>query len=248
MKPFMNCPACQGKLHISALQCSGCGMELKNSFSFSAFDSLTEEQHAFLLAFLQCRGNLKDVQEKLGISYFIARKKLDDLLIELNLAEQEDKPAIGEEMYDMRNWITNAGSKKPSEIIKHKLKEHGGRVIVHTARGLPCEICVAADGVSFVSDKLPIKPPYEFRVFDMIVDMLRASGGKAPKGNGRNYKLGQPGCDETTVVGYIGKHYAGRKDGNSVFDPVFVLAAVLEWAGIAENGRGELILNAAYME
>ena len=34
----------------------------------------------------------------------------------------------------------------------------------------------------------------------------------------------------------------------SVFDPVFVLAAVLEWAGIVINGRGELILTEAYRE
>jgi len=84
-------------------------------------------------------------------------------------------------------------------------------------------------------------------VFDMIVELLLANGGKARKGNGRNYKLGEPDCDETTVVGYIGKHYAGKSYGDSVFDPVFVLAAVLEWAGIATNGRGELLLTASYM-
>ena len=40
--------------------------------------------------------------------------------------------------------------------------------------------------------------------------------------------------------------YRGYELGASVYDPVFVMAAVLEWAGIAENGRGELILTNEY--
>ena len=34
--------------------------------------------------------------------------------------------------------------------------------------------------------------------------------------------------------------------GDSVYDPVFVLAAVLEWADIAYNGRGYLELTENY--
>ena len=38
----------------------------------------------------------------------------------------------------------------------------------------------------------------------------------------------------------------GKKEGMSVFDPVFVLSAILDWAGIAHNGRGYLELTAEY--
>lgn len=58
--------------------------------------------------------------------------------------------------------------------------------------------------------------------------------------------MGEPECDETTVVGAIGKYYWGKEDGESVLDPVFVVAAVLEWAGIARNERGELSLTSHY--
>ena len=97
----------------------------------------------------------------------------------------------------------------------------------------------------FISKKLPVKPPYEYKVFDAIVDLLIANGGRARKGNGRNYKLGHPECDENTVVGAVAI-YTGKKPGESVYDPVFVLAAVLEWAGIASNERGELVLTQSY--
>ena len=76
--------------------------------------------------------------------------------------------------------------------------------------------------------------------------MLLANNGRARKGNGRSYKLGEPECDETTVVGYIAKYYAKKEYGESVFDPVFVLAAVLDWADIADNERGEIVLTASY--
>lgn len=244
-KAISTCPACYGKLHISTLACPDCGMELRNTFDLNPFDMLDDEKAAFLQSFLRNRGNLKNVQAEMQMSYPTAKRRLDEILIALGLYEEETDSNEREEM-DMRNWFTDHKSNLASEIIKTKLKKNGGRVIVYTARGLPCEICVAADGVSFESDKLPIKPAFQFTVFDTIVELLKKQNGRARKGNGRNYKLGEENCDDTTVVGYIAKHYSGKKEGSSVFDPVFVLAAVLEWADIARNERGELVLTANY--
>ena len=191
------------------------------------------------------------VQSELGISYPSARKRLDDLLMALNLLEnhQQNWQKVEDEgSIDMSTWSVQENSKKASDIIKKKLLENNGRVIVRTARGLPCEIRAAPDGVSFLSNKLPIHPPYRYEVFDVIVDLLISQGGRAKKGNGRNHRLGEAECDETTVVGAIGYHYTHAENGKSVYDPVFVLAAVLEWAGIASNERGELVLTAHYQE
>lgn len=241
-KMISKCPGCNGTLHITTLQCPDCGMELKNDFEMSVFDTLSGEEYAFLMAFLRQRGNLKNVQSELEISYPTAKKKLDELLARLRLAEPEQEEI---EMPSITKLTADRNSTRPSEIIKAKLLDNGGRVIVHTARGLPCEIIADSDGKSFVSKKLPVKPPYEYKVFDAIVDLLIANGGRARKGNGRNYKLGHPECDENTVVGIVAI-YAGKKSGESVYDPVFVLAAVLEWAGIASNERGELVLTQSY--
>ena len=243
-KLISKCPCCNETLRVTTLQCSECGMEVKNDFELSAFDRLSNEQYAFLIEFLQQRGNLKNVQSELGVSYPTAKKQLDDLLIALELTQEADEQEMEE--IDMSNLVVNYNSTDASEIIKAKLLSCGGRVIVYSARGLPCEIWADADGKSFVSNKLPIKPNYEYRVFDVIVDLLLANGGRARKGNGRSYKLGEPECDETTVVGAIAKNYAGKKNGESVFDPVFVFAAILEWAGIANNERGELVLTQNY--
>lgn len=250
-KLISECPACGSKLRITSLHCAGCGMELRNDFALSPFDLLNAEQMRFLCAFLRQRGNMSSVQSELGISYPTAKKKLDDLLTALNLLEdnrQDAKTVEDKRGVDMTTWHVQENSTKASDIIKRKLIENNGRVIVHTARGLPCEIRIAPDGVSFLSDKLPINPPYRLEVFDIIVDLLISQGGRAKKGNGRNHKLGEPECDETTVVGVIGYQYAHAESGKSVYDPVFVLAAVLAWAGIANNERGELVLTTHYRE
>lgn len=247
-KVISECPVCGTKLKIASLHCADCGMELRNDFELSPFDVLNSEQTDFLFSFLKQRGNMSSVQNELGISYPTAKKRLDNLLIALALADKSQQQSKDEEVIDMSTWSVPTDSNKASDIIKRKLMENNGRVIVHTARGLPCEIRVAPDGVSFLSNKLPLNPPYRYEVFDVIVDLLISQGGRARKGNGRNYKLGEPECDETTVVGAIGYHYAHTEAGRSVYDPVFVLAAVLEWAGIANNERGELCLTANYRE
>ena len=239
-RPISKCPACHGTLQVTTLQCPDCGMELRNTFDLSAFDRLDNEQFEFLIAFLKNRGNLKEVQSEMKLSYPAAKKKLDSLLTALHLSSAPDEATSKE--VDVSRMRVDYTSELASEIIKAKLKAHGGHVTVYTARGLPCEIYAEPDGTTFTSDKLPVKPAYDYTVFDDIVELLIKQGGRARKGNGRNYKLGEPGCEENTVVGTIALH-CGRTIGESVFDPVFVMAAILEWAGIAENGRGELILS-----
>lgn len=234
------CPTCDGTLQISTLTCPDCGTEIKNSFELSAFDKLSGEQGDFLLEFLKSRGNLKDLQANLGISYPTAKKKLDNLLAALDLAGEEAQTEEGE--IDMTNLTVNRSSTKASEIIKAKLFDNGGRAIVHTFRGEPRQISISNDG-KFLCPQLV---PYDFEIFDAIVDLLlRSPGYRAKKGNARNFKLGEPGCEESTVAGTI-LVYLGVKPGRTGYDPAFLLCAVLEWAGIATNGRGVLSLNNEY--
>lgn len=244
-KMMKHCPVCNSDLIINSLLCPTCKLELRGEFEINPFEQLSEDQTAFLYSFLKNRGNLSAVQANLQISYPTAKKRLGELLVQLGI---EDKDSAGEnkELLDMTNWTYDKSSRKASDIIRSKLIACGGRAVVHTARGLPCEVVVSADGQGFTCDKLPITPPYRFEVFDVIVDLLIANNGRARKGNGRSYRLGEPECDETTVVGTIAYNYSGKKTGNSVFDPVFALAAILDWADIARNERGELVLTASY--
>ena len=235
------CPVCQQNLKIATLQCPDCGLELRNSFEMSVFDKLSDEQHNFLMIFLKNRGNLRNLQNELKISYPLAKKRLDDLLTALGIVE--DVPDEEPEEIDAHNIKIDTASKKASEIIKAKLVESGGRAMVRTYTGELREIQAAANGKQFLCPQLT---PYDYTVFDAVVDLLMKSPGyRARKGNARNFKLGEPGCEENTVAGAV-LVYMGKKPGESGLDPVFILAAVLEWAGIATNGRGYIALTEKY--
>ena len=172
-KMISECPACGAKLRITSLRCADCGMELRNDFELSPFDSLNQEQKDFLIAFLKQRGNMSSVQNELGISYLTAKKRLDDLLEALNLVDENQKKTEYEGAIDMSTWYVQKDSNKASDIIKRKLMENGGRVVVRLMKGSPCEIIATPDGESFVTDKIQNKKlPYRYEVFDVIVNLL----------------------------------------------------------------------------
>lgn len=79
------CPVCEGKLKITRLSCGECGTEISGNFEISRFGCLNEENMKFLKVFLSSRGNLKEVEKQMGISYPTIRNRLDELLGALGL-------------------------------------------------------------------------------------------------------------------------------------------------------------------
>ena len=235
------CPVCNSKLHINRLACPSCKAEYPIDEELSSFDYLSDKQKELLEAFLRHKGNLKLVGEELDMSYPTVNKRYEELLIALGLKEKEE---IKEEEIDMNVFgKLNLNSEKASDIIKNKLYKNNGAATVVLKNGENCRIYIAKDGNGFVSDKLSMQE-MQFSVFDIIVDFLKEKGGKAPKGLGRGKddKIGHGHCGSETIMYQIATKYYGKTEGESTFDPVFVLAAILDWAGIAENCRGYLRL------
>lgn len=74
------CPVCGRKLKVVKLQCENCDTAIENDFSLSKFDYLSAEDLSFAETFLKCRGNIKEVEKELKISYPTVRSKLDDVI------------------------------------------------------------------------------------------------------------------------------------------------------------------------
>ena len=81
------CPVCEGELTISRLHCRSCGTALEGEFGVGRFGRLSKEQMALLESFLRSRGNLKEMERELGISYPTVRGRVDALVRALGLAE-----------------------------------------------------------------------------------------------------------------------------------------------------------------
>ena len=90
------CPVCEGELTISRLQCRTCGTALEGEFGVGRFGRLTKEQLALLESFLRSRGNLKEMERELGISYPTVRGRVDALVRALGLADGEEADEIDE--------------------------------------------------------------------------------------------------------------------------------------------------------
>jgi hypothetical protein len=89
------CPVCQGELTITRLQCRSCGTALEGEFGVGRFGRLEREQLSFLESFLRSRGNLKEMERELGISYPTVRSRLEGLLRALGLGDGEAPEEVG---------------------------------------------------------------------------------------------------------------------------------------------------------
>lgn len=74
------CPACGDNLAVRRLECVNCETAVEGRFVQSRFDRLSPEQQEFVEVFLLSRGNIKEVERVLGISYPTVRNRLDAVL------------------------------------------------------------------------------------------------------------------------------------------------------------------------
>ncbi len=74
------CPICSAQLRVVRLECGSCGTRLEGSFSLGRFHSLTPEQLEFIEAFIRARGNFKDLEREVGLSYPTLRSRLDAVI------------------------------------------------------------------------------------------------------------------------------------------------------------------------
>jgi hypothetical protein len=74
------CPACAGPLLITRLQCPGCGTEVSGAFASDRLVNLPEPHASLLELFLRVRGNVKEMERELGLSYPTVRARLEAAL------------------------------------------------------------------------------------------------------------------------------------------------------------------------
>ncbi len=82
------CPVCSEQLQVVRLECGSCGTRMEGSFSLGRFHGLAPEQLEFLETFIRARGNFKDIERELGISYPTVRSRLDALIRALGFPSQ----------------------------------------------------------------------------------------------------------------------------------------------------------------
>src|SRR4029453_16465403 len=87
------CPVCSSELAVTRLHCASCGTTLEGDFSVGRFGRLSRDQLALLESFLRSRGNLRDMERELGISYPTVRSRVEQLVRSLGFGPRGDDEA-----------------------------------------------------------------------------------------------------------------------------------------------------------
>jgi hypothetical protein len=91
-RPPTSCPVCNHRLATTRLTCPECTTELSGAFTSCEFCVLSDEDRDVLRVFLASRGNMKELERHLGVSYPTARSRYDGLLSKLGI-ERTAAPA-----------------------------------------------------------------------------------------------------------------------------------------------------------
>lgn len=94
-KILEKCPSCGSDLEVTRLNCKACDTVVLGHFEPCRFCKLSPDSMNFLEAFVKSRGNVKEMERELGISYWVVRGKLNDLIKELGF-EAESIPDVDE--------------------------------------------------------------------------------------------------------------------------------------------------------
>jgi hypothetical protein len=90
------CPVCSNELAVTRLHCRSCGTTLEGDFSVGRFGRLNRDQLALLESFLRSRGNLREMERELGISYPTVRSRVEALVRALGFGPRADADELDE--------------------------------------------------------------------------------------------------------------------------------------------------------
>jgi hypothetical protein len=78
-----SCPICQSEIKVTEIRCRKCKSVIQGEFDLCKFCRLNDQQKYFVEVFIKNRGNIKEIERELGISYPTVRNKLDQVILVL---------------------------------------------------------------------------------------------------------------------------------------------------------------------
>ncbi|MFA5524995.1 MAG: DUF2089 domain-containing protein [Tissierellales bacterium] len=74
------CPVCNHEMNVTRIHCDYCETTIEGNFTLCKFCRLNEDQKNFVEVFIKNRGNIKEIEKELGISYPTVRSKLENAI------------------------------------------------------------------------------------------------------------------------------------------------------------------------
>jgi hypothetical protein len=234
------CPICKEELVATKLSCKHCGLELSNDFSLNKFNLLSEDDLYFMEMFLKYSGNLKELQKHLKISYPTARnhlKRIQQLLGYSSPSNQTDSTdTVLAELPIYQNESHTV------QKIKRKLNNLHGCATIPLSRTGSFHIFYEDYGNGIYASNVPHNRILTWKAFDLAIEIITKSGGRAPKGKAMKARLGETELTLNTVEGYVAHYGYNVQIGESTLRIITALSSILAWADLCTNGYGYLEL------
>ena len=119
------CPVCKNKLTVTKITCESCGTELIGKFPQCKYCALDEKLSAFLDTFLRCKGNIKEIEKELNISYPTVKNLIDELLAALGIMLPEPAQEQSQDIGDLLAMIElgEITASQASKLIRERKKK-----------------------------------------------------------------------------------------------------------------------------
>lgn len=97
-KLLESCPACAGELVVTQQSCRSCGTMIVGEFTPNIFSRLSPENLHFLEQFVKNKGNVKEMEREIGMSYWTIRNRLNEIVEALGFENKEVPPSEAQEV------------------------------------------------------------------------------------------------------------------------------------------------------
>lgn len=114
------CPVCGGELSIERIKCTNCKTEIIGDFHVSEFSKLDDKQLDFIKTFIKTKGNIKEMEKELGISYPTVRTRLDEISAALGIESGDESKKDNADILEMLEK-GELGIEEALNIIKKKV-------------------------------------------------------------------------------------------------------------------------------
>jgi hypothetical protein len=100
------CPSCSAPLVVTQLSCTRCETNVVGLYEINPFLRLSNESLQFLETFIRNRGNVKEMERVTGESYWIIRRRLDEVITELGFEVEPVEDEIAARRQEILNRLS----------------------------------------------------------------------------------------------------------------------------------------------
>lgn len=109
-KILESCPTCGGTFAVTELSCTVCNTVVHSRYAPCPFCRLSPEDLAFMLVFVKNRGNVKEMERELGVSYWTIRGRLNEVIAAMGFEVTADE--VGGDRPDAESTADHAAARQ----------------------------------------------------------------------------------------------------------------------------------------